>query len=104
MNSFTKIDDDFLEELEETLIMSDVGVETSEAIVEELRKKIKETGTTDPSEVKGLLKEIIAGDAQRRPALHPLDQALDHLRQSASTARQDDHHRQAGRRLQGRGQ
>ena len=61
INSFTKIDDDFLEELEETLIMSDVGVETSEAIVEELRKKIKETGTTDPSEVKGLLKEIIAG-------------------------------------------
>ena len=61
LNSFTKIDDDFLEELEETLIMSDVGVETSEAIVEELRKKIKETGATDPSEVKGLLKEIIAG-------------------------------------------
>ena len=61
LNSFTKIDDDFLEELEETLIMSDVGVETSEAIVEELRKKIKETGATDPAEVKGLLKEIIAG-------------------------------------------
>ena len=61
INSFTKIDDDFLEELEETLIMSDVGVETSEAIVEELRKKIKETGATDPAEVKGLLKEIIAG-------------------------------------------
>ena len=61
LNSFTKIDDDFLEELEETLIMSDVGVETSENIVADLRKKIKETGATDPSEVKGLLKEIIAG-------------------------------------------
>ena len=53
INSFTKIDDDFLEELEETLIMSDVVVETSEAIVEELRKKIKETGTTDQAEVRG---------------------------------------------------
>ena len=61
LNSFTKIDDDFLEELEETLIMSDVGVETSENIVADLRKKIKETGATDPAAVKGLLKEIIAG-------------------------------------------
>lgn len=61
INSFTKIDEDFLEELEETLIMSDVGVQTSEDIVEQLRKKIKETGATDTSEVKGLLKEIVAG-------------------------------------------
>ena len=61
LNSFTKIDDDFLEELEETLIMSDVGVETSENIVADLRKKIKETGATDPAAVKGLLKEVIAG-------------------------------------------
>ena len=41
--------------------MSDVGVETSENIVADLRKKIKETGATDPAAVKGLLKEIIAG-------------------------------------------
>ena len=60
INSFTKIDEDFLEELEETLIMSDVGVETSEAIIEQLRKKIKETGATDTGEVKGLLEEIIS--------------------------------------------
>lgn len=60
IHSFTKIDEDFLEELEETLIMSDVGVQTSEDIVEQLRKKIKETGITDTGEVKGLLKEIAA--------------------------------------------
>ena len=59
IHSFTKIDEDFLEELEETLIMSDVGVQTSEDIVEQLRKKIKETGATDTGEVKGLLQEII---------------------------------------------
>ena len=60
INSFTKIDEDFLEELEETLIMSDVGAQTSEAIMDALRAKIKETGATDTGEVKGLLEEIIA--------------------------------------------
>jgi fused signal recognition particle receptor len=59
IHSFTKIDEDFLEELEETLIMSDVGVQTSADIVEQLRKKIKETGVTDTGEVKGLLQEIV---------------------------------------------
>ena len=59
IHSFTKIDEDFLEELEETLIMSDVGVQTSEDIVERLRKKIKETGATDTGVVKGMLQEII---------------------------------------------
>lgn len=60
INSFTKIDEDFLEELEETLIMSDVGAQTSEAIMDALRAKIKETGATDTGEVKGLLEAIIA--------------------------------------------
>ncbi len=61
LNSFTKIDEDFMEELEEILIMSDVGVSTAADICEKLRAKIKETGTKDPSEVKSLLKEIISG-------------------------------------------
>ncbi len=60
VNSFTKIDEEFLEELEESLIMADMGAATSADIVEALRKKIKETGTTDAKEVMGLLKEIIA--------------------------------------------
>lgn len=59
VNSFTKIDEDFFEELEETLIMSDIGVTTSGEICENLRKKIKETGIKDPNEIKGLLKDII---------------------------------------------
>ena len=61
INSFTKIDEDFFEELEETLILSDIGAVTSANICEALRKEIKATGTTDPAEVKGLLKKIIAG-------------------------------------------
>ena len=61
INSFTKIDEDFFEELEETLILSDIGAVTSANICEALRKEVKATGTTDPAEVKGLLKKIIAG-------------------------------------------
>ena len=60
VNSFTKIDEEFFEELEEILIMSDIGVTTSGEICESLRKKIKETGIKDPNEIKGLLKEIIS--------------------------------------------
>ena len=67
LNSFTKIDEDFFEELEENLIMADVGAVTSSRICEELRKKVKEKGLSDAIEVKAALKEIIAqmleGDA-----------------------------------------
>lgn len=58
-HSFTKIDEELFEELEEILIMSDVGVNTSMKICETLRKRVKERGITDGSQVKGLLKEII---------------------------------------------
>ena len=60
LNSFTKIDEELFEELEETLVISDVGVVTAEEICGQLRKKIKETGITDPSQIKGLMKKIIA--------------------------------------------
>ena len=59
VNSFTKIDEDLFEELEEILVMSDIGVNTAGEICDALRKKIKETGTTNPTEIKGLMKEII---------------------------------------------
>lgn len=59
-NSFTKIDEELFEELEETMIMSDIGVETSEEICDRLRKKIKERGITDPALIMDLLQEIIA--------------------------------------------
>ena len=59
INSFTKIDEELFEELEEALVMSDIGVQTSSEICDKLRKRIKETGITDPSEIMGLMKEII---------------------------------------------
>ena len=60
INSFTKIDEELFEELEELLVMSDIGVTTSTEICDLLRKKIKELGVTDPSEIKKLMKDIIA--------------------------------------------
>lgn len=60
MNSFTKIDEDFFDELEETLILSDIGAETSMQICDKLRQAVKRTGATDPADVKQLLRGIIA--------------------------------------------
>lgn len=60
VNSFTKIDEELFEQLEETMIMSDMGVETSVEICEQLRKKIKEEGITDPSLIMGLIQDIVA--------------------------------------------
>lgn len=58
-NSFTKIDEELFEELEEAMIMSDIGVETSEEICDRLRKMIKERGITDPNEIMELIQEVI---------------------------------------------
>lgn len=60
VNSFTRIDEELFEQLEETMIMSDMGVETSVGICEELRKRIKERGITDPSLIMELIQEIVA--------------------------------------------
>lgn len=59
LHSFTKIDEELFEELEEILIMSDVGVSTADKICQRLRERVKETGETDPGAVKGLIKQII---------------------------------------------
>jgi len=60
VNSFTKIDEELFEQLEETMIMSDIGVETSLEICSRLRKKIKEQGVTDPALIMDLIQEIVA--------------------------------------------
>lgn len=60
LKSFTKIDEDLFEELEELLVMGDVGVATAEDICQKLRAKVKETGTTDPEAIRGLLEEVVS--------------------------------------------
>ncbi|HIU41523.1 MAG TPA: signal recognition particle-docking protein FtsY [Candidatus Egerieicola faecale] len=68
--SFQNIDEELYEELEETLIMADIGAVTSERIVEALRQKVKEEKCKDPSLLTGMLKEIIAGMLQGDSQLH----------------------------------
>ena len=60
LKSFTKIDEELFEELEELLVMGDVGINTSQKICEELRKRVKKQGITNPKDVHDLLEEIVA--------------------------------------------
>ena len=60
VNSFTKIDEEFFEELEETMISSDIGVETSSELCDKLRAEIKKRGLKEPSEITQVLKDIMA--------------------------------------------
>lgn len=56
---FTNIDDDFYEELEEVLIMGDIGVRTTDRILEELKAKVKEKHIKEPQDCKALLIDTI---------------------------------------------
>lgn len=55
LGAFTKIDEDLFEELEEALIMADLGVQTTMDIVENLRKRVKKERATDPAVIKDML-------------------------------------------------
>jgi fused signal recognition particle receptor len=58
-NGFSSIDDEFYEELEEILIMADIGINTTGSIIEDLKQKVKEAKIKEPQECKELLKESI---------------------------------------------
>ena len=58
-NGFSSIDDDFYEEIEETLVMGDLGINATASIIEDLRQKVKEQGIRDPGECKKLLMDSI---------------------------------------------
>lgn len=55
LSAFTKIDEDLFEELEETLIMADIGVETTSKIIESLREAVKKQRINEPMQIKQLL-------------------------------------------------
>ncbi len=59
LGGFTKIDEELFEELEENLILCDIGTKTSLKICETLRQKVKEEKVTDPAVIKKMLKDII---------------------------------------------
>ena len=60
INSFTKIDEELFEELEEVLITSDIGVQTAGEICQRMRERIKKEGIKDPAVIKNCMKEIIS--------------------------------------------
>lgn len=60
LGSFSKIDDSLFEELEELLVMGDVGVNTAERVCADLKKKVKEQGIREPSEIQDLLRHTVA--------------------------------------------
>ena len=68
--AFTKIDESLFEELEEALILLDVGAVTSSEICSRLRSRVKEDGVTDPVQVRGLLRDVIANMLEGEEALH----------------------------------
>jgi len=63
-HGFSKIDDEFYEELEEILIMGDLGVKATEAILDDLREKVKSNHVKEPAECKQLLIDSIKQQMQ----------------------------------------
>ena len=61
LKSFVKVDEDLLEELEEALICSDMGMECAEKVIDELRDAVREGRLKEPEEVKAALKDILRG-------------------------------------------
>ena len=61
IRSFRRVDEDLLEELEELLICADMGAETAESVIGELRERIREEKIKDAEDVKGALEEILRG-------------------------------------------
>lgn len=60
LSSFTKIDDSLFEELEEQLVMGDVGVQTAERLCNQLREEVKTQGVTEPGKIYDMLRDLVA--------------------------------------------
>lgn len=75
LKSFKKIDEELFEELEELLVMGDVGVPTASKVCDELHERVKKEGIKDPEEITKLLREITAdllrGDQQLNISTKP---------------------------------
>ena len=75
-SGFSNLDDDFYDELEECLILADLGVETAGRAVESLRRRVKEEKIREPEEAKAALKDILVemldvGDTRLRLDTQP---------------------------------
>ena len=75
-NGFSSIDDDFYEELEETLIMGDIGVRATDEIIEDLKAKVKENKIKDPKDCKQLLIDTIKEKMNLGPNAYEFENKL----------------------------
>lgn len=75
LKGFTKIDEEFFEELLEILVLGDVGVNTAQKICNELKDKVKDNGIKEPLEIRNLLKEtlisMLDGDVKLNASTNP---------------------------------
>ncbi|MBC5647112.1 signal recognition particle-docking protein FtsY [Christensenella tenuis] len=67
IKNFRKVDEEFFEELEEALILSDIGYATTEKVIETLRDQVKESKISDSSEIKDMLVKILADYMSAQP-------------------------------------
>lgn len=70
LRNFVRVDEDFLEELEDLLISSDIGAVTAEEIIDELREKAKDDRLKDSEDVQNALKEILCNKLGEGDVLH----------------------------------
>lgn len=68
---YSEVDDEFFEELEEILILADLGFETTQAVLDELRKKVYDRMLSTPEEVKPLLEEILVSKIATQKVFDP---------------------------------
>ena len=65
-SGFSSIDDDFYDEIEEILVMGDIGINATTAIIEDLRQKVKDRGIKDPAGLQAASdRQHQAGDGRR---------------------------------------
>ena len=70
LKGFTRIDEELFEELEEILVMGDVGANTAARICDQLREAVKENAITDPAEIRTHLRRIVAEMLEGGQELH----------------------------------
>lgn len=73
LGAFVKVDEELFENLEEALVMADIGVETAEYITEELRNRVKSKRITDANEVRAELRNVISDILSEQDTAMKLD-------------------------------
>ena len=94
-SGFSNIDEDFYEELEEVLVMADLGIHTTENIIEELKRKVKEQHIKEPQACKQLLADTIKEQMRVDEEAYQFEhQPDDSVSGNHRKRRQDNNHRQ----------